>query len=99
VKKEARGYKKNCSGVYLIALHYITIFNGTSNNVLTFPVVENEKLIYIQDNYFCNLKPKPNWSALWILNKKLYNNSFSKFNKKNEFYPGVLITAKIDLIK
>lgn len=95
-KKEAKNYKNHSKGVFLVALNFVTIYFGSKKRE-SCPKFDLNTISKIKDNY-CNLKPQPNWSALWMLHEDLYNNSFSEFENKNEYYPGIIALAKIKLV-
>lgn len=96
-KKEAKNYKTQSKGVFLVALNFVTIFYGTKKEESD-PQFDLNILSEIKNNYNEELSPQPNWSALWMLHEELYKNSFLELRKNNEYYPGIIALANIKLI-
>lgn len=95
IKNEALRYSEFCKGVLLISLHVVTVYDYLKNNKETNSSEDYEKLEEIQINYHENLKPNPNWSGLWVLNNELLEKSVDKTETHNQFYPGVIMIAKV----
>ena len=95
LQKEAKRYSEFCKGVLLVSLHVVTIYEYLQNHKEPKSIGDIEKLIEIQKNYYDKLNPSPNWSGLWILNENLIKKSKDEIEAHNQYYPGVMMIAKV----
>lgn len=98
LKKEAKLFSQWSKGVILLSLHVISIYETTKLDKQPKSSENIEDLLWIQQNYYTNLKPKPNWSGLWILNNTLVETCKVEYDKSDKYYPGVLWLSRISEI-
>ena len=97
---EAKTYSECCKGVILFSLQVITFYRIIKNDKPSEFGSDFNAMITAQNNYLSNLTPQPNWIGLWTLHEELYNSSCKKYEKQTEYYPGVMLIAKIrEIIK
>lgn len=98
IKKEAKAYSKNSKGVILLALHIITIYETCKLGQAPKSQENIVELSWIKDNYYSQLKPKPNWGGLWIPKNSLVENCNDESEINETYYPGVVFISKVSNI-
>lgn len=98
VKKDAKIFSEWSKGVFLLSLHVITIYEKTKINKKPESIENLEELNLIQQNYYENLRPNPDWCGLWILNKRLAQDCCYETDRNVEYFPGVLFLSRISEI-
>jgi len=87
----------NSRGVFPIALQIMPIFETANNSNPKYIYDEEHKEKVVMD-CLNSLSPRPNWSALWSIDKELAGPY--KYTSRTEYYPGVLFIARVlDIIK
>lgn len=86
-------------GFMTIPIQIIPIYEVRKNNEDSEGVENAEILEEIHDLVHDSLKPRPNWSCLWIPHRDLTNTAFHEYEDRNEFYPGVIIVTRIEEMK
>lgn len=97
VRNDAKEYRKNCKGVFLVSLHFVTVYETCSSIKEPSSLTNNVRLKEIQKNYFTSaqFKPAPNWSALWIVPKHYVLSTMKELSTNNQYYPSIMIVANI----
>ena len=95
VKNEAKRHSEFCKGVLLVSLQVVTIYDKMQTTKIPQSCGDVDTLVSTQKNYFENLNPKPNWSGLWMLNDDIYDLSSREYDTQTEYYPGVMLIAKV----
>lgn len=97
LKAEAKDYGQYCNGVISIALEVVTIFDDVKTKG-TIPLYKKSVLEEMQEKCFNELKPKPDWSGIWILDKESVKRTYFEYDESTEVYPAVIMVAKVKLI-
>lgn len=97
VRKDAKEYRKNCKGVFLVSLHFVTVYETCSSNKDPKSFADNLRLKEIQKNYFNSdqLKPSPNWSALWVVPKSYVRSTYKELKLNYQYYPSIMVLANV----
>lgn len=96
IKEEAKSFSEWSKGVIMIGIHIVPIYDRGKETTAT----ENwSELIDIQREYMNLLKPRPNWSSIWMLNRPLVDDCQEEYrNSSKTYYPGVMLICKISRI-
>jgi hypothetical protein len=92
IKQEALTQSEWSKGSVRIALHVIPIYKSFLEEQPE-NTDDERLLLQIKDRIIETLKPKPNWSGLWILRKNLVGPY--EYTKRKEVYPAVLFVAYV----
>lgn len=95
IKDEVNLEKEWSSGVFRIALEVVPVYE-TINNREPKTLGDADNLLMIHSNLFKDLKPSPNWSAIWQLHHKLAGPH--EVTNGSECYPGIIFMARVSKI-
>jgi len=97
VKNDAKSFSQNSKGVFLVSLHFITVYETCSIKKDPSSLDNKKRIRDIQQNYFNSekLKPSPNWSALWIVPNQYIKSTMKELSVNVEYYPSIMIIANI----
>lgn len=96
VKADARYLSQFSNGTILLPIHLISVYEYCREGQERQSIENRDELRRIQKNYKTTLKPAPNWSGMWMLNRALTDQCYIELESGYEYYPGVLMVSRVE---